>query len=215
MHDSTFQIEQNITAGNPDPEMAHGFGTGVMNPLQFLCGPESCLIKMCRCQWITGCSLLNHVHRLQSLGTRLLLTPILGPSLHGTHFAVTLLIYTCFGDVHPFPNDSSASLNSHVCPKTGRQRNELRPRITCCSLIVRQGSTRRQHLLSPCNAVCCVGCRPCICRLWNCALLEDSSNCASIAILSPVTCKLWARLLGNNRRRRWRKVKHLSFDMVD
>ena len=33
MHDSTFQIEQNITAGTPDPEMAHGFGTGIMNPL--------------------------------------------------------------------------------------------------------------------------------------------------------------------------------------
>ena len=69
MHDITDQIDQNITAGTPDPEMTQGFGTGVMNPLQFLCCPESCLIKMCRYQWITGCFLLNHVsHRLKFSG---------------------------------------------------------------------------------------------------------------------------------------------------
>ena len=51
MHDITDQIDQNITAGTPDPEMTQGLGTGVMNPLQFLCCPESCLIKMCRYQF--------------------------------------------------------------------------------------------------------------------------------------------------------------------
>ena len=69
MHDITDQIDQNITAGTPDPEMTQGFGTGVMNPLQFLCCPESCLIKMT----------LPMDHWMLSFESRQPQTQVLGP----------------------------------------------------------------------------------------------------------------------------------------